>query len=206
LNINMTDKNNIIDKARLENFSDGVIAILITILVMTFKIPEDFLIKKYSIFELLEYLIPQLIPYAVSFLVIAVHLFNHHILFSKMKAVNATFIWLNLLFLFTLSLIVYPTALLGQIHNQETAAMLLVGAYFFKAITFRLLHHYAIFKSGLYITKSTKKELRKTAIISWIKGPFVEVIAFFLIFLNFKLALGLIFLVTLTYIIPAKNL
>lgn len=74
----MTDKN-IIDKARLENFSDGVIAILITILVMAFEIPEDFSIKKYSIFELLEYLIPQLIPYAISFLVIAVHLYNHHI-------------------------------------------------------------------------------------------------------------------------------
>ncbi len=201
----MTDKNSI-DKARLENFSDGVIAILITILVMAFKIPEDFLIRDYSIFELLEFLIPQLIPYAVSFLVIAVHLFNHHILFNKMKAVDATFIWLNLFFLFSLSLIVYPTALLGQVHNQETAAMLLVGAYFFKAVTFRLLHHYAIFKSGLYKTDRTKKELRNDTIISWLKGPLVEVIAFFLIFINFKLALGLIFVVTLTYIFPPKKL
>lgn len=202
----MKDKNNIIDKTRLENFSDGVIAILITILVMAFKIPEDFLFKNYSIFELLEYLIPQLIPYAVSFLVIAVHLFNHHLLFSKMKAVNATFIWLNLLFLFSLSLIVYPTALLGQNHNQETATMLLIGAYFIKAVTFRWLHYYAIFKSGLYITGSTKKELRKEDIISWIKGPLVEVVAFLLIFIDFRLALGLIFLVTLTYIVPPKKM
>jgi len=201
----MKDKNSI-DKARLENFSDGVIAILITILVMAFEIPEDFLIKKYSIFELLKYLIPQLTPYAISFLVIAVHLFNHHILFSKMKAVNATFIWLNLLFLFSLSLIVYPTALLGQVNNQETATMLLVAAYFIKAVTFRLLHHYAIFNSGLYKTEKTKKELKKDAIISWLKGPLVEVIAFFLVFIDYKLALGLIFLVTLTYIIPPKKM
>lgn len=202
----MANKNNSIDKSRLENFSDGVIAILITILVMTFKIPEDFLVKNYSIFELLEYLVPQLISYAVSFLVIAVHLFNHHLLFSKMQAVNATFIWLNLLFLFSLSLIVYPTALLGQNHNQETATMLLIGAYFFKAVTFRWLHHYAIFKSGLYITESTKKELRKEDIISWIKGPLVEVIAFLLIFIDFRVALGLIFVVTLTYVVPPKKM
>lgn len=201
----MTNKKNNLDKARLENFSDGVIAILITILVMGFEIPTDFLTKDYSIFELLEFLTPQLIPYAVSFLVIAVHLYNHHILFSQMKAANATFIWLNLLFLFSLSLIVYPTALLGQAHNQKTAAMLLVGAYFIKAVAFRLLHHYAIFNSGLYETKSTKKELRKIAIIDWLKGPLVEVIAFFLIFINYKLALGLVFIVTLTYIIPAKK-
>lgn len=199
-------KSTIIDKTRLENFSDGVIAILITILVMAFKIPEDYLVEDYTIFELLKVLIPQLIPYAVSFLVIAVHLINHHILFSKMKAVNATFIWLNLLFLFSLSLIVYPTALLGQIGNQETSAMLLIGAYFFKALTFRLLHNYAIFKSGLYKTNKTKKELKRTAIINWIKGPLVEILAFFLIFINFKLSLAIIFMVTLTYIIPSKRM
>ncbi|WOD44583.1 TMEM175 family protein [Hwangdonia lutea] len=202
----MAENNNIIEKARLENFSDGVIAILITILVMVFEIPEDFLNRNYSVFELIEYLIPQLIPYAVSFLVIAAHLINHHLLFSKMKAVNATFIWLNLLFLFSLSLIVYPTALLGQNHNQEAATMLLIGAYFFKAVTFRWLHHFAIFKSGLYITKSSKKELRKEDILSWLKGPLLEVIAFFLIFIDFRLALGLIFVVTLTDIIPPKKL
>jgi len=201
----MANKNNILDKARLENFSDGVIAILITILVMGFEIPNDFLLKKYSILELLEFLIPQLIPYAISFLVIAVHLFNHHMLFSKMKATDATFIWLNLFFLFSLSLIVYPTALLGQVHNQETAALLLVGAYFIKAVAFRLLHHYAIFKSGLYESNRTKKELRKASIINWLKGPLVELIAFFLIFINYKLALALVFVVTLTYVIPARK-
>ena len=83
--------------------------------------------------------------------------------------------------------------------------MLLVGAYFIKVLAFRLPHHYAIFNSGLYKTKSTKKELRKIAIIDWLKGPLVEVIAFFLIFINYKLALGLVFIVTLTYIIPAKK-
>lgn len=150
-------------------------------------------------------MIPQLIPYGISFLVLAVHLFNHHLLFSKMKAVDTTFIWLNLLFLFSLSLIIYPTALLGQVHNQETATMLLVRAYFIKTVTFRLLHHYTIFNSGLYKTERTKKELKRDVIISWIKDPVVEVIAFFLIFINFKLALGLIFVVTLTYIIPPKK-
>ena len=202
----MKVKKNILDKNRLENFSDGVIAILITILVMGFEIPKDFLNKDYSILELINFLTPQLIPYAISFLVIAVHLFNHHILFSKMKGTDTTFIWLNLLFLFSLSLIVYPTALLGQGHNQETATMLLIGVYFFKAVVFRFLHHYAIFKSGLYESNSTKKELRKTSIISWLKGPFIELIAFFLIFIDYRIALGLIFIVTLTYVVPPKNI
>lgn len=195
----MARRKKIFDKSRLENFSDGVIAILITILVMGFEMPNYFLTKKYSILQLIEYLIPQLIPYAISFLVIAVHLVNHHILFSKMKATDAKFTWLNLLFLFTLSLIVYPTALLGQIHNQETASMLLVSAFFIKAVAFRLLHHYAIFNSGLYNTDKSRKELIRISIIDWLKGPLVEIIAFCLIFVNYKIALGLIFVVTLTY-------
>lgn len=199
-------KSNIIDKTRLESFSDGVIAILITILVMVFKVPEDYLVENYTIVELLQFLIPQLIPYAISFLVIAVHLINHHILFNKMKAINGTLIWLNLLFLFSLSLIVYPTALLGQINNQETSAMLLIGAFFLKALTFRILHNYAIFKSGLYKTDKTKKELKRIAILNWIKGPLVELLAFFLVFINFKLSLALIFIVTLTYVIPSKKM
>ena len=63
-----------------------------------------------------------------------------------------------------------------------------------------------IFKSGLYETNSTKNELRKTSIISWIKGPLLEVIAFFLIFIDYRLALGLISIVTLTYIVPPKRM
>jgi len=200
------NKSKSIDKQRLENFSDGVIAILITILVMTFKIPEDFLLRDYTILEFLKFFIPQLVPYAISFLVIAVHLVHHHVLFSKMKAVNNTFTWLNLLFLFSLSLIVYPTALLGQARNQETSAMLLIGAYFFKALTYRLLNYYAIFKSGLYRTGKTKKELKRRTIINWIKDPVIELVAFFLIFINFKISLALIFIMTLSYIAPSKKM
>ena len=201
----MPKNKKILNKVRLENFSDGVIAILITILVMGFDVPDDFTTKDYSMLELLKFLTPQLIPYAISFLVIAVHLVNHHALFSKMKATDSRFVWLNLLFLFSLSLIVYPTALLGQGHNVETATKLLVSAYFFKAITFRFLHHYAIYKSGLYETSLTKKQLRNISIISWVKGPLVEIVAFFLIFIDYRIALGLIFVVTLTYLIPFKS-
>lgn len=197
-------KTNIISKTRLENFSDGVIAILITILVMAFKIPEDYQDKTYTFLELFKSLVPQLIPYAISFLVIAVHLINHHRLLIKMKSVNTTFIWLNLLFLFSLSLIVYPTELLGQTNNQETSAKLLVGAYFFKALTFRFLHYYAIFKSGLYETDLSVNKLKKIAKINWIKGPLVELIAFALIFIDFRLSLALIFIITLTQLFQNK--
>ncbi|MCT4638622.1 MAG: TMEM175 family protein [Bacteroidales bacterium] len=199
-------KNNVIDKNRLENFSDGVIAILITILVMAFKIPDEYQSSNYSIGELMKFLIPQLIPYAISFLVIAVHLINHHILFSKMSAVDSKFIWLNLLFLFSLSLIVYPTELLGQANNQETSAMLLIGAYFFKAISFRILHYYAIFRSGFYKTDKTKKELVRIATINWIKGPAVEIIAFGLIYLDYRYSLVLIFITTIYEVIMPKRL
>lgn len=70
-------------------------------------------------------------------------------------------------------------------------------------IPFRSLHNYAIFKSGLY---KTDKELKRVAIIDWIKGPIIELLAFCLIFVDFRLALALIFVVTITYIIPSKKI
>lgn len=84
--------------------------------------------------------------------------------------------------------------------------MLLIVAYFVKAVTFRLLHHYAVFQSGLYTTDSTKKELGRIAVEDWLKGPLLEVIAFFLIFIDYRIALELIFLVTLTNTIPPKRM
>jgi uncharacterized membrane protein len=87
------------NKSRLEAFSDGVIAIIITIMVLEIKVPEhgDTLAS-------LKPLIPKFISYILSFIYVGIYWNNHHHLMHAVKKVNGSMLWANLNFLFWLSL------------------------------------------------------------------------------------------------------
>ena len=97
-------------KSRLEAFSDGVIAILITIMVLELKIPDGSALKD------LAKLQNVFISYVLSFAFIAIYWGNHHHLLHTVKKVTAGMIWANLGLLFCLSLIPFATAWMGENH------------------------------------------------------------------------------------------
>ncbi|MFZ6775125.1 TMEM175 family protein, partial [Undibacterium sp. SXout7W] len=82
------------NKARLEAFSDGVIAIAITIMVLGLKMPDGA-----SLAELLK-LVPQLLSYALSFTYVGIYWVNHHHLLQLVSRVNSRILWANLHLLF----------------------------------------------------------------------------------------------------------
>jgi uncharacterized membrane protein len=106
-------------KGRLEAFSDGVIAVIITIMVLELKAPAD------GSFAALLRLEHPLLNYALSFLVVAIVWVNHHHLVTRITRVNAKLLWANITLLFWLSLIPLATAYLGQ----SAAAPVAVAAY-----------------------------------------------------------------------------
>ncbi len=95
-------------KTRLEAFSDGVIAIIITIMVLELKMPhgEDF--------EALKPLIPVFLSYAMSFIFVGIYWNNHHHTMQAVEKVNGKILWANLHLLFWLSLIPFATNWLGE--------------------------------------------------------------------------------------------
>ena len=95
-------------KGRLEAFSDGVLAIVITIMVLELRPPEG------TTFEDLFALWPQILAYAMSFAYIAIYWVNHHHLFQAVRAVNGIVLWANILLLFALSLVPFVTAWMGE--------------------------------------------------------------------------------------------
>ena len=101
------------NKARLEAFSDGVFAIIITIMVLEIKIPHEA-----SISAMLE-LVPVFISYVISFLVIAIYWVNHHHLLHTIKRVNSRMLWGNFALLFPLSLIPFSTGWIGENYNEQ---------------------------------------------------------------------------------------
>src|SRR5947209_8251694 len=95
---------------RLEAFSDGVIAIIITIMVLELKVPSD------PAPQALLGMLPVFLSYALSFVLVAIYWVNHHHLLHVAKHVDAPILWLNANLLFWMSLIPFATAYVGHHH------------------------------------------------------------------------------------------
>ena len=106
------------EKNRLEAFSDGVLAIVITIMVLELKVPHG------ASIDALEPLLPVFLSYVLSFLYVGIYWNNHHHMFQTTKHVSGGILWANLHLLFWLSLFPFSTAWIGENHlaSMPTAA------------------------------------------------------------------------------------
>ncbi|MCA6068552.1 TMEM175 family protein [Chryseobacterium sp. RG1] len=100
-------------KGRLEAFSDGVLAIIITIMVLELKVPEG------NSWNDLKPLLPKFLAYIFSFIYVGIYWNNHHHLFQTVKKVNGSVLWANLHLLFWLSLMPIATEWIGSTHFAE---------------------------------------------------------------------------------------
>ncbi len=104
------------NKARLEAFSDGVLAIAITLLVLDIRVPH---VEYAQLPAALHEILPNIFSYLVSFAIIGVYWVGHHYYFSWIKKTDGTFTWLNILLLLLISFIPFPTSLLGEYPFQQ---------------------------------------------------------------------------------------
>ena len=107
-------------KGRLEAFSDGVIAIIITIMVLELKAPQS------VEFAGLKDLVPYILSYVLSFVYVAIYWNNHHHLLHAVKQVNGAVLWANMHLLFWLSLIPFVSGWMGQ-HATAPLPIALYG-------------------------------------------------------------------------------
>lgn len=136
--------------SRIEAFSDGVIAIALTILVLELKVPEiGASLRELAIAHLLQELLPRIATYLLSFLIIAIYWVNHHHMFSLLERTTPRLLWHNNHLLLWLSLLSFPTALLGEHPDSQVIAAVYGGVSMMTALAFTLLHRSA-FRSGLF--------------------------------------------------------
>ncbi len=110
------------EKNRLEAFSDGVIAIIITIMVLELKAPHGTELAD------LKELLPVFLSYLLSFVYVGIYWNNHHHLFQSTKKVTGSILWANLHLLFWLSLFPFTTAWIGENHLAATPGSDLWGS------------------------------------------------------------------------------
>ena len=129
-------------KGRLEEVSDGVLAIIITIMVLELKVPHG------VTFAALRHLFPVFLSYILSFVYIGIYWNNHHHLLHATQRVSGTILWANLHLLFWLSLIPFTTGWMGENHFAELPTALYGFVLFMAAIAYWLLERAIIAQQG----------------------------------------------------------
>jgi uncharacterized membrane protein len=179
---------------RLEAFSDGVIAIIITIMVLEMKVPHDT-----SVDALLK-LWPVFVSYALSFLIVAIYWVNHHHLLHLLKRVNAKVLWLNNLLLFCMSLMPFVTGYMGENHFTPLSVSIYSVVAFVAALSFLFLRR-AIEKSHGNVAQDLREHTHRKNMISLS----IYLAAIIAAWIWVPLALGLLVLPAIMYFLPDKR-
>ena len=183
-------------KARLETFSDGVIAIIITIMVLDLRVPHD------SSPAALLTLLPVFLSYILSFVFLGIYWCNHHHLFHAIEHVDGSVLWANLHLLFWLSLIPFVTAWMGENHFAPWTLATYGVVLLFAAIAYTILVIALISLHG-------RDSLLAIALGKDFKGKVsivIYLVAIPLALVKWWLAAALYVLVAITWLIPDRRI
>jgi uncharacterized membrane protein len=183
-------------KGRMEAFSDGVLAILITIMVLELKVPHAAGLSD------LRPLIPVFLSYAISFIFLAIYWNNHHHLLQAIKHVDGRVLWANMHLLFWLSLVPFVTGWMGENDFAEWPVALYGVILLLAAIAYFILTRTLIALHG-------KDSVLATAVGRDFKGkisPVLYMVAIALAFVSPWTAFGLYVLVAVIWLVPDKRI
>ena len=183
-------------KSRLEAFSDGVIAIIITIMVLDLKPPRGF------DFGALQPLLPVCLSYVLSFLYVGIYWNNHHHLLHSTKQVSAGVLWANLHLLFWLSLFPFFTAWMGENYGRSVATAAYGFVLLMAAIAYYVLQRAIVAIQG-------RNALLASALGRDRKGklsPIAYISAIPLAFVNPWIANGMYAFMAMIWLIPDRRI
>ena len=183
-------------KTRLEAFSDGVLAIIITIMVLEMKVPHD------PTPAALVALLPVFLSYVLSFVYVGIYWNNHHHMLHTCARVTGPILWANLHLLFWLSLFPFATGWMGENHFATLPSALYGVVLLAAAIAYYLLQQTIIAEQG------EPSVLRQAVGSDW-KGkasPLLYLVGIGLTFVYAWLGLALYVLVALIWLVPDKRI
>ena len=186
----------IMAKNRLEAFSDGVLAIIITIMVLELKRPDS------PEFSALRALAPVLLSYVLSFIYVGIYWNNHHHLLHATKRVNGRILWANLHLLFWISLFPFATAWIGENHVKAAPAIVYGFVLLMAAIAWYLL------QSAIIADEGPDSVLSRALGPDWkVKlSPIIYLAAIGLALVSAWIAIALYSFVALLWLIPDRRI
>lgn len=184
------------ETSRLEAFSDGVLAIVLTIMVLELKVPLG-----ENLMSLKPY-IPKLINYILSFIYVGIYWNNHHHLFHAVEKVNGAILWSNLHLLFWLSLLPVTSGWMNEYVSSTYPVAIYGFVLFMSSTAFVILEMHALKLEGQDSTIGTSLKNKRKEIISTL-GYFLGII---LSFIQPEVGVAVYFLVAILWIIPDRRI
>jgi len=182
--------------SRLEAFSDGVIAIIITIMVLEMKVPTG------TDWSTLRPLLPIFLSYVMSFVYLGIYWNNHHHMLHLLDRVSGGILWANMHLLFWLSLVPFVTGWMGENHFAARPTAIYGVVLLMAAIAYYILQSAIIRRQG-------ERSLLKRAIGRDLKGkvsPILYTLAIAVTFWNKWFAVSIFILVALMWLIPDRRI
>ncbi|MBS1227764.1 MAG: hypothetical protein H6R17_1041 [Proteobacteria bacterium] len=182
--------------SRLEAFSDGVMAIIITIMVLELKVPHG------EHFDALASLMPVFSSYVLSYVYVGIYWNNHHHLLQAARNVTVPILWANLHLLFWLSLFPFATGWMGENHFAAAPSAIYGLVLFMAAVAYRILQMSIISSHGdsSFLSRALGSDWKGKS------SPIVYAVAMLLAFWSPSLAQGLYALVALIWLIPDQRI
>lgn len=189
---------------RLENFSDGVFTIVLTLLAFQFKVPKfsaDVSLKQ-NFHELLV-ISPYLIGFVFSFVFVAVFWVNHHHLYTTIKEANSKLLWYNIHSLFWITMMPFAIAMVGDHPNVPLAAMCLGIVLFMSSLTAYLLRRYSYIKSRL-VDETLSYDSIRDGLVKNVIALVLGLAGIFTSLFSVNLSYIIYFVVLIIFMIPQK--
>lgn len=187
-------------KSRLEAFSDGVIAIIITIMAFDLKIPE--LAQNFTdrdVWQALLAVLPKVLSYSLSFVVLAIMWLNHHALFDRIPNSTSKLVWYNMYLLFAMSLVPMPTNFLAAHPTLPQAVMLYGFVMTLNSSGFLLMRRYVEVEAKL---TAHNPKYHKSNFISFLLYFSTIPLALVSVYLSFLIFIG----IPIWYFLPDRLL
>jgi uncharacterized membrane protein len=187
---------------RLESFSDGVIAVAITLLVLGISVPRE---GTHHLAHDVGHQWPEYVAYVISFLTIGIIWINHHAMISRLREADHTILILNLLLLMTIGLLPFATDLVATHRGQPLAAAIYSGCFMLMAIAFSVLNRRVLIVRADLLVETLPLELRRRIYRRAAMGVLPYVLATALAFVSPYLTLGICAALGLYYATPLAS-
>jgi uncharacterized membrane protein len=192
---------NLPSTTRLEMFSDGVFAIIITLLILEIKVPHLSELTPAAVLDGLKPVIPKFIGFTVTFFTIAIFWVNHHHFFNHIRHIDWKLLWMNVLFLFFLCILPFTTAFIGDYSESGMVVAIYSVNMVFCSASFTFMAHYAFLQANLSTMEISRKQM-KQELIKGILGISTYLMTIVIAFLFRPLALVILFLIPFLFVVP----
>ena len=183
-------------KGRLEAFSDAVVAILITIMVLELKVPHG------TDVAAIRPLLPVFLTYVLSFIYVGIYWNNHHHMFQAADGINGKILWANMNLLFWLSLIPFATGWMGENHLAPLPTAVYGVVLLLAAVAYTILQTLIIAHQGKHAELAEAVGKDKKGKLSML----LYIAAISLAFFNQLISVGLYVLVALMWLVPDRRI